>query len=108
MENEGLAKAEAYDITRREFYELRRQEQIERRVAQEEARMVGSYFGQTFLQVGMAMEDQQYEMWKKWATKEIDIIRGEQSEAYSSFGETSSEMDELSEELDEMMEPASV
>lgn len=76
-----MTEDEAYDITRKEFYRLRQEEDIERRVAVEEARMVGSYFGQTYLQVGMRLEDKEHERWKKWATKEIVKIRGEQQEA---------------------------
>ncbi|KAI0136790.1 mitochondrial ribosomal protein S25 [Xylariales sp. AK1849] len=82
----GMTKEEAYDLTRKEFYRLRQEEEIERRVAKEEARMVGSYFGQTYLQVGMRLEDQQHEKWKKWASGEIYKIKGEQQEAYGTSG----------------------
>ena len=60
----------AYDMTRREFYRLRQEEEIERRVAQEEARYVGAYFGKTRLDVGTMLEDSEYENWKIWAGKE--------------------------------------
>ncbi|KAK8107442.1 mitochondrial 37S ribosomal protein mS23 [Apiospora kogelbergensis] len=81
----GITEDVAYDQVRKEFYELRQEEDIERRIAQEEARMVGSYFGQTFLQVGMKLEDQQFERWKRWATREIGKIQGEHNAAYSPF-----------------------
>lgn len=81
MENEGLSKAAAYDAARREFYALRQQEEIERRVAVEEARMYGGYFGQTDLQVGMAMEDAAYEAWKKWATDNIARLEADKEAA---------------------------
>jgi small subunit ribosomal protein S23 len=71
MENTKLSKEKAYDKARREFYKLRHQEEIEARIAVEEARMVGAYFGKSLLQVGVEIEDQQYESWKEWATKEI-------------------------------------
>jgi len=83
MENRGLSKARAYDITRKEFYKLRQQEQIERRIAVEEARMYGAYFGKTNLQVGMELEDAAYENWKKWAAEEIAKLESERSAAYS-------------------------
>ena len=82
----GITKDEAYDTVRREFYALRQQEEVERRIAKEEAQMVGAYFGKSFLQVGMQLEDQQFEKWKKWAGKEISNIQTERSEAYTSFG----------------------
>ncbi|KAK8094172.1 37S ribosomal protein S25 [Apiospora hydei] len=86
MENvPGITEDTAYDQVRKEFYKLRQEEEIERRIAQEEARMVGAYFGQTFNQVGMKLEDQQFERWKRWATREIEKIQGEQTAAYSSF-----------------------
>lgn len=86
MENvPGITEDVAYDQVRKEFYKLRQEEEIERRIAQEEARMVGAYFGQTFQQVGMQLEDQQFERWKRWATKEIEKIQREQTAAYTSF-----------------------
>jgi small subunit ribosomal protein S23 len=72
MENTpGMTKAKAYDITRREFYKLRQQEDIERRIALEEARMVGAYFGKSDIQVGADLEARAYEHWKSWASGEI-------------------------------------
>ena len=60
----------AYDVTRREFYRLRQEEEIEKRLAREEARYVGAYFGMTRSQIGMVLEDSEYENWKVWAGKE--------------------------------------
>ncbi len=56
-----ITKEQAYDAARREFYRLRHEEDVERRVAQEEARMVGAYFGKTKQQVSMQLEDEQFE-----------------------------------------------
>lgn len=67
-----ITKGEAYDIARREFYQLRLQEDIERRVAQEEARATGAYFGPDMMQVGMELEDQEYDRWKVWAEQEAE------------------------------------
>lgn len=83
----NITKEQAYDEARREFYLLRQQEEIERRVAVEEARMVGAYFGKSRLQVGMDLEDDQFEKWKKWASNETMKIESQRSQMYTSFGE---------------------
>ncbi|KAI0025872.1 mitochondrial ribosomal protein [Xylariomycetidae sp. FL0641] len=89
----GITKEQAYDEVRREFYALRQQEEIERRIAKEEAQMVGAYFGKTFLQVGGELEEKQFEYWKKWAGKQIDMVTAEKSAAYTSFGSNEDEID---------------
>ncbi|KAJ8109477.1 hypothetical protein ONZ43_g6124 [Nemania bipapillata] len=85
---EGMTEEKAYDITRREFYALRHEEDVERRIAKEEAMKVGAYFGKSFLQIGMELEDQQYELWRKWAGKQIQSVQAEQDAAYTNFGAT--------------------
>ncbi|KOS18152.1 37S ribosomal protein S25 [Escovopsis weberi] len=70
VEVEKVSRRKAYDMARQEFYRLRQAEDIERRVAVEEARHVGAYFGKTRLDVGMQLEDQEFENWKVWAGKE--------------------------------------
>lgn len=102
---EGISREEAYDKARREFYALRQEEEIERRVAQEEARMVGAYFGKNFLQVGMQLEDQQFEAWKKWAGKQIEAVKAEQNAAYTSFGVEEDVEEAPEEDLDMLVEP---
>lgn len=74
MDNKGLGKGKAYDQSRREFYRLRQAEEVERRVAIEEARYVGAYFGQTRQDVGMRLEDQETEAWKRWAVQETERL----------------------------------
>jgi len=69
----NMTKSAAYDIARREFYHLRLQEDIERRIAQEEARATGAYFGPDMHTVGMELENQEYERWKEWAIKEAQF-----------------------------------
>jgi len=71
MENQGMSKEKAYDVARKEFYKLRQQEQIERRIALEEARYVGAYFGKTNIQVGDQLEIQSYNKWRDWASLEL-------------------------------------
>ncbi|KAK6077967.1 37S ribosomal protein S25, mitochondrial [Seiridium cupressi] len=98
----GMSTDEAYDLTRKEFYRLRQEEDVERRVVLEEARMVGAYFGQTYLQVGMRLEDKEHERWKKWASKEITRIRGEQQDAFAIPEEPGAET--LDGDLDQLTE----
>jgi small subunit ribosomal protein S23 len=87
MENvEGMTEKKAYDIVRKDFYRLRHEEDVERRIAQEEARMVGGYFGKTRLQRGMELEDREYESWKVWASGEIEEKRSQMSSMVTSFG----------------------
>lgn len=81
-----LSREEAYDMARKEFYALRHQEQVEVRIAQEEARMVGAYFGKTRLQVSMGLEDLEYERWKKFAEEEMARIQAQRQGAYTSYG----------------------
>lgn len=68
-----MTKSRAYDIARREFYQLRLREDIERRVAAEEAEATGAEFGPTKLEVGMELENQEYERWKAWAKTEAQV-----------------------------------
>lgn len=83
----GITKEQAYDSVRREFYALRQEEQVEKRIAQEEARMVGAYFGKSTLQIGTGLEDKQFELWKSWATGETAKMEAERNAQYMSFGE---------------------
>ncbi|KAI0467885.1 37S ribosomal protein S25 [Xylaria cf. heliscus] len=107
----GMTREKAYDIVRREFYALRQEEDVERRITKEEAMKVGAYFGMSSINVGMQLEDQEYENWKKWAGKQIDNVQAEKDSAYTSFGATEeADMDSDSalpeEELAEEIPPA--
>lgn len=62
-----MKKGVAYDIARREFYRHRHREDIERRVAAEEAEASGATFGPRRLDIGMQLENEEYERWKEWA-----------------------------------------
>lgn len=81
-----LNKEQAYDMARKEFYTIRQQEQITKRIAIEEARMVGGYFGKNRLEVGMELEDRMYDIWKNWAEKQLTKAEAERGSAYQSFG----------------------
>ncbi|KAB5582401.1 mitochondrial ribosomal protein S25-domain-containing protein [Coniochaeta sp. 2T2.1] len=94
MNHKQMNKQQAYDKARKEFYALRQEEDIGRRVAIEEARYVGAYFGKNNLQVGMDLEDKTYEDWKAWAQEEMVKMQLKQSEAYTSFGEPQLEPEE--------------
>ncbi|KAJ5542188.1 hypothetical protein N7535_004611 [Penicillium sp. DV-2018c] len=62
-----MTESTAYDIARREFYRLRLQEDIQRRVAAEEAEAYGAEFGPSYMEIGMQLEDEQYDNWITWA-----------------------------------------
>lgn len=89
-----MTKDQAYDKARKEFYKLRHQEDVERRIAREEAQMYGAYFGKTTLQVGMELEDKQFENWKRWASEETVKMELMKNQAYTSFGEEALEPEE--------------
>ena len=78
-----ITSAQAYDKARKEFYDLRLQEDVERRVAKEEAMSTGAYFGKSALDIGMELEDKEYERWKEWATKEVVVAEQRQAAMYT-------------------------
>lgn len=71
LNNQDISHRGAYDQARKEFYALRLQEDVERRVAKEEALATGAYFGKSALEVGMGLEDKEYERWRSWAEKRV-------------------------------------
>jgi small subunit ribosomal protein S23 len=79
----NMTKTRAYDQARHEFYEARLQEDVERQVAKEEAMATGAYFGKSMLEVGMELEDKEYERWKKWALEQMEVTRLRRAAAYS-------------------------
>ncbi|KAH6977273.1 mitochondrial ribosomal protein S25-domain-containing protein [Ilyonectria sp. MPI-CAGE-AT-0026] len=87
MNNEKMTKRKAYDVTRREFYRIRQEEEIEKRVAVEEARHVGAYFGKTRIDVAHHLEDREFENWKVWAGKETEKQEALRNSEVESFGE---------------------
>lgn len=78
-----MSPTRAYDHARKEFYALRLQEDVERRIAKEEALATGAYFGKSALEIGMKVEDKEYERWKSWA--EQKLIEKKQR-AFAKFG----------------------
>lgn len=86
MQTEKMSKRKAYDTARREFYRLRQEEEIEKRVAVEEAKHVGAYFGKSRLDVGMQLEDREFENWKIWAGKETANREARSNSEIETFG----------------------
>jgi len=95
MQHEGLNEAQAYDKARKEFYFYRHREDVERRVTKEEALATGAYFGKGPIEIGMELENQQWEDWKAWALKEIEKEKQQAGAAYS--GKDSEEADSTAE-----------
>jgi small subunit ribosomal protein S23 len=95
----NITKAEAYDQARREFYKLRLREDVERRVTKEEAEATGAYFRKSMLDVGLELEDKEYDRWLGWADAEVTRL----SQARLAFSGSSDGGDESadSEMLDE-------
>ncbi|KAM3435479.1 hypothetical protein NHJ13734_005515 [Beauveria thailandica] len=85
MEVKNMSQNKAYDEARKEFYRLRQADEIERRVAVEEARHVGAYFGMTRGDVGMKLEDQEFENWKVWAGKETAARQAQAASEVETF-----------------------
>ena len=87
----NMTKAGAYDQARKEFYELRLHEDVRRRVAKEEALATGAYFHKSTLEVGMEIEDREYEEWKKWAIKQVKDLEQKLNAMYT--GQDNESMD---------------
>ena len=79
----GIRPSQAYHQARKEFYELRLQEDIERRIATEEALSTGASFGPSALEIGMELENKEYERWKTWAEGEVTAIKQKSAAMYT-------------------------
>lgn len=102
----SISSAAAYDQARKEFYKLRLQEDVQRRVAQEEALSTGAYFHKSTLEVGMELEDKQYEEWKVWAAKEVALAEQRRNAMYTGQESQSTDLSPEEEEaaVDELGE----
>jgi small subunit ribosomal protein S23 len=109
MRKAGLTEAAAYDKARKELYKTRHAREIESRIAKEEARAYGAFFGKGPLEVGMDLEDVQYANWVEWAKKENMMLQAQRSNAYTGDEAEQSAAEEGQEELDEVSDqvPAS-
>ncbi|KAI9755253.1 MAG: mitochondrial ribosomal small subunit component [Lichina confinis] len=102
MQNDQhMTEEEAYDQARREFYQVRYEQDVERRVAKEEALAVGAYFGKSYMQVGMELEDKMYEDFKAWAFEQGRIQDQMRQASYSDIGEDVGEDDGDSQSTDD-------
>lgn len=90
----NITRAEAYDLARREFYQLRLREDIERRIAKEEAESTGAYFGKSTLEVGMQLEDREYNRWLEYADQEVTKLT-QARQASSGFVEAADDFSDL-------------
>lgn len=90
-----MTPAKAYDQARKEFYIFRLQEDVERNVAEEEALATGAYFGPSYLEIGMKIEDRSYESWRVWAAREVQKVDQRKSAATIGSGDDTPD-DELS------------
>ena len=96
-----MTKAQAYDKARKEFYELRLQEDVQRRVAKEEAAATGAYFGKSVLDIGMELEDQEFERWKAKALVDAELLKQRQAAVYTGELDDNSKAGELEAALEE-------
>ena len=94
----NMSPAKAYDQARKEFYKLRLQEDVQRMIAQEEASATGAYFHKSTLEVGMELEDKQYERWKTWGIKEVQLAEQRRNSMYT--GQDNQAMDVPSDDSD--------
>lgn len=96
-----LNREQAYDKARKEFYAIRQKQQIQRRIAAEEARMVGAYFGKSRLEVGMELEDKVFEDWREWAISENAKLTADRASAYANYNTTEDD-NKAAAQLDQM------
>lgn len=87
MTERGLTLEAAYDVARKELYADRHEEAVTQRVAQEEARHVGAYFGPSMLRYGMRLEDAKFDEWKVWAQGEAAREARSTAAQYTDFRE---------------------
>lgn len=84
--NEGSSFLEAYDQARFEFYRLRMQQEVEQQVAQEEAEMFGSIYGQSAIEFGVEQEQKVIDVWKQKALEETELLAARRANPSESWG----------------------
>lgn len=95
MQNESLSVEAAYDKARKEFYDLRMQEDVERRITAEEAKATGAKFGKSYIEIGLELEGQMLEDWKKKAIAVLQLKAGQRAAFQGGTGEVEEEDAEL-------------
>lgn len=58
-------------------------EDTERRVAKEEALHTGAQFGPSAMQIGMQLENEEYDRWRTWAAKEAEVAQQRRAAMYT-------------------------
>lgn len=84
--NSGIPSSHASTIALAEFARHQHYSETSLRVAREEALATGAFFGPGPLEIGMMLEDRQYDGWKQWAEKEIVALKQLQGSAYTGQG----------------------
>ena len=68
----------------------------------------GAYFGKSALEIGMELEDKEYERWKEWAMKEVTLLEQRQAAMYTGGADSSeSEVESNSAEYEAALEEVS-
>ena len=52
-------------------------------MAREEALHVGAQFGPSAMEIGMKLENEEFERWKIWAQKQVELNQQKQAAMYS-------------------------
>ncbi|KAK1094271.1 mitochondrial ribosomal small subunit component [Friedmanniomyces endolithicus] len=84
--NSGIPSSHASAIALAEFARHQHYTETSLRVAREEALATGAFFGPGPLEIGMMLEDRQYDGWRQWAEKEIVALKQLQGSAYTGQG----------------------
>ena len=84
--NSGVPSSHASTIALAEFARHQHYSETSLRVAREEALATGAFFGPGPLEIGMMLEDRQYDGWRQWAEKEIVALKQLQGSAYTGQG----------------------
>ena len=106
MKKGGLTEVAAYDKARKELYRSRHAREVESRIAREEARAYGAFFGKGPLEVGMELEDVQYAKWVEWAKAENMALAAQASNAYTGDEAETSAAETMVGEPEELQEVA--
>ena len=82
-----LSRAAAYDKARRELYNRRAFDEMESRIAKEEALAVGAEFGASAQDVGMYLENCEFDRWRTWANEQVTLQEQARAASYASLGQ---------------------
>ncbi|KAL9052059.1 MAG: hypothetical protein Q9162_005630 [Coniocarpon cinnabarinum] len=86
-----LSRAAAYDKARKEMYQRRAFDEMEVKIAQEEAMSVDAEFGMSLLDVGMQLENKEFNRFRSWAQEQVTLQEQARAASYAALGEEVSE-----------------